>query len=193
MTKLILGGGAMVSLAGGALAADKAGVHTAEIPLGNGQVATVRYVGDVPPKIRIVPVERVAVSVALVDPGFATFDRMVAEMNARRDAMLRQVAAMAAQAPAAGASRVSLRQLPAGTVSYSFVSTTGADGCTRTVRTSYTAGQPQPQVIRQQSAGCRATDRAPTPAAAPGTSAPAKVTPVAAPVAAKKPFDPRTI
>lgn len=186
LTKALLGAGAVMTLAGGALAAGKAAVHTAEIPLGDGQVATVRYVGDVPPRIRIVPIESQVVPVMEIDPSFAAFDRMVAEMNARQDAMLRQVAALSRMS--AGTTNA-----PPGVVRYSFTSTTGADGCTRTVQTSYASGQAQPQVVRQQSAGCRETDRTPTPVAASPAPAPVKVTPVRAPALPPRSVDPRTI
>lgn len=193
MSKVLLSGLATAALAGTAVAAEHA-VHVMNVAMPDGSVAKVRYVGDTPPQVRIVPVAVRAVPmmpVAMIDPSFAAMDRMMATMDAQTDAMMRQ-AAMLSQMPAMNAplQQAAMQKLPAGTVSYSYVSTTSSNGCTQTVRTTSDGSSDQPQVIRTSAGKCDGAKV--SPAVADGV---APVKPVKAvetkPVA--KPIDPDTI
>jgi len=156
MSKVLLGGLATVALAGTAVAAEHA-VHTMNVALPDGSVAKVRYVGDQAPEVRIVPVavQAMPMPVVMIDPTFAAFDRMFAAMDAQADAMMRQAAMMAAMpATTAPLQHADMQKLPAGTVSYSYVSTTSSNGCTQTVRMTSDGSSQQPQVIRTSAGKC---------------------------------------
>lgn len=157
MSKVLLGGLATAALAGTAVAAEHA-VHVMNVAMPDGSVAKVRYVGDTPPQVRIVPVRAVPMMpVAMIDPGFAAMGRMMASMDAQADAMMRQ-AAMMQQMPATGNApfqHADMKKLPGGgTMSYSYVSTTSSGGCTQTVRATSDGSSDQPQVIRTSAGKC---------------------------------------
>jgi hypothetical protein len=191
MSKVLLGGLATAALAGTAVAAEHA-VHVMNVAMPDGSIAKVRYVGDTPPVVRIVPVRAVPVMpVAMIDPGFAAMDRMMAAMDAHADAMMRQAAMMAAM-PATNAplQHADMQKLPAGTVSYSYVSTTSSNGCTQTVRTTSDGSGGQPQVIRTSAGTC---DGAKVSPAVADSAAPAKTIKAVETKPAAKPIDPNTI
>ena len=184
---------ATAALAGSAVAADHA-IHTMNVALPDGSVAKVRYVGDQAPQIAVVPVAMRAAPVAMIDPSFAAFDQMFAAMDAQADAMMQHAAAMA-QMPATTAplQQAALQNAPAGTVSYSYVSTTSSNGCTQSVRETSDGSAGQPQVIRTSVGKCDGAKVMPATAtpAAPATTIPAVQVKDAKPAA--KPVDPDTI
>lgn len=172
--KALLAAVGTLAIGGAAMAAGEK-THILNVTLPDGLVEQVRYTGDVAPKVVLVPVA--------AEP-FAMFDQLAAGMDRQADAMLRQVATLAAQAPAMDGriDQAALKDMPAGTVHYSFVSTTTGDGtCTQSVEmTSYGAGQ-APKVVKQSSGDCTAMTRPVTPAVQPAApAAPARVTPVKA-------------
>jgi hypothetical protein len=192
-SKIALAGVGTVALAGSALAAERA-MHVMNVNLPDGSVAHVRYIGDVPPKVELVPVAR-AVPVALIDPAlidpnvaFAGFDRMFADFDRQQAALMQHVAGMQQQvaAPASGKlDRASVSGAPAGgTVSYSFTSySSGGDGksggCTQSYQmTSY--GTAQPKVVSQSTGDCSKAAKfgtAPTPVKAPAPAPQPKTVP----------------
>jgi len=192
MSKVLLGGLATAALAGTAVAAEHA-VHVMNVAMPDGSIAKVRYVGDTPPVVRFVPV-RVApvMPVAMIDPGFAAMDRMMAAMNAHADAMMRQ-AALLSQTPAVNAPlrHADMQRVPAGAVSYSYVSTTSSNGCTQTVRMTSDGSADQPQVIRTSAGRCDGAKM--SPAVANGVAPAKTVKAVETKPAAKQPIDPSTI
>lgn len=193
MSNVLISGLAIAALAGTAVAAEHE-VHVMNVAMPDGSVAKVRYLDDTPPQVRIVPVSVRTVPmmpVAMIGPDFAAMDRMMAAMNAHADAMMRQ-AAMLSQMPATGAplQQAAMHKLPAGTVSYSYVSTTSANGCTQTVRTTSDGSSDQPQVIRTSSGKCDGAKA--SPAVADG-DAPARVVKAVETKPAPKPIDPDTI
>jgi len=196
MAKAALAGLGAVALAGTGYAADRA-IHTMNVDLPDGSVAQVHYVGDRKPDVRIVPVRVAAVPVA-VDPMFVDFDRMFADMQRRHDAMMRQVAAMQQAMPVAadgGIDMAAFRNMPAGTVSYSYVSTTsGKDGtCTQSMTMASYGKDQQPKVEKKSSGDCTAMGQTVIPAVATPAPAPAKVVPAKAEKPAPKTIDPNTI
>jgi hypothetical protein len=111
--------------------------------------------------------------------------------------MMQQMAAMERQMPVAAAGRIdeaALQSMPAGTVHYSFVSTTSGSGtCTKSFEmTSYGQGQ-QPKVEQHSSGDCTAMGQKPTPAVATPAPAPLKVVPAKVEKPAPKTVDPNTI
>jgi len=166
----VLAGAAAIAVAGTAMAAANHNrVMTVDLP--DGSLARIEYKGDVAPKVTVEPAIRF-VPVQLADPAmtapFALFDRIAADMDRQMDAMFRQ-ARMLETAATGGAplNRVAFAALPAGTVSYRFVSTsTGNRFCSRSVQvTSLGAGQ-QPKVVSSSSSDCGAPARATAPAVA---------------------------
>jgi hypothetical protein len=153
---IVLAGLGAASIAGAAVAASR-DTHTMNVPLPDGSTARVEYVGNVAPKVTVVP--------APVSP-FGLFDRSMFDMHRQIDAMMREVDAMT-RMPVAGAPNLNVAaygNAPEGTQSITVVSTSnGAKTCTRTTEvTSQGAGKP-PKVVTNVSGDCGA---APAPAPA---------------------------
>jgi hypothetical protein len=174
------------ALASAAVAAGaKEEFHNLMIALPDGSVQHIRYTGDVAPQIVILPASSQLAPGGLFDAfdaPFAELDRVVADMNRQSDAMLRQAAMLSARAAdgRAGLNQAVITDMPAGTVSYSFFSTTGGNGsCSQSLQvTSYGASQ-KPKVVSQSSGDCSKMmpKLVPTTGARPSSSMP-KLVPV---------------
>jgi len=120
---IVLAGLGAASIAGAAVAASR-DTHTMNVPLPDGSTARVEYVGNVAPKVTVVP--------APVSP-FGLFDRSMFDMHRQIDAMMREVDAMT-RMPVAGAPNLNVAaygNAPEGTQSITVVSTSnGAKTCT---------------------------------------------------------------
>lgn len=186
----LLAGIAALAMAGTAMAATapKPGQPAADQPdhvlnlaLPDGTIEQIRYSGDAPPAVVFTPVRSAALPVAFGDP-FAEFDRISAAMDRQMDAMLREASTMAAQpiGPDGKIDQAAFAKLPAGTVHYSFVSSSTANGtCSRSIQvTSYGANQ-QPKVVSQSSGDCAGVGAPLTPAVGhPAPAASPAITPV---------------
>lgn len=155
---LLVAGLGAVTVAGAAFAASGE-THVLNVPLPDGAIAHVQYVGKVAP--------RVTVSEAplpdQVGP-FAVLDRSALDMQRQMDAMMRQISAMASQ-PLTGASRLNVASFgnaPAGSSSVTIVTTSnGSSTCTRRTEVqSQGAGKP-PKVVSSQSGDCSGSPSAP--------------------------------
>lgn len=157
-------GVAAAALAGTAYAAGPK-THVMNVPLTDGSVARVEYVGDVAPKVTVAPrpLAEAAMPWAMPFPSFAGFDRMIAEMQRQSQEMMRQAQQMAHQPAGATPYIASYGDLPAGGTSTTVVSVSNGGGtCTRTTEVvSQGAGKP-PKVTSNVSGQC-----ASAPAAAP--------------------------
>lgn len=186
-SKIALAGVGTVALAGSALAAERA-MHVMNVNLPDGSVAHVRYIGDVPPKVELVPVALIDPALIEPDVAFAGFDQMFADFDRQQAALMQHVAAMQQQvaAPASGKlDRASVSGAPAaGAVSYSFTSySSGGDGksggCTQSYQmTSY--GTAQPKVVSQSTGDCSKAAKfgtAPMPVKAPAPAPQPKTVP----------------
>lgn len=177
----LLAAGGLALAAGAAHAAGK--LNTLNVALPDGTVAQIAYEGNVPPRVSVVPV-------AAADPAgdpFAEMERISAMMQARHEAMMRQVAEMqqraqqqilAAQrsgtAPTQPGQIVVSSNLPAGSYSYTMVSTTtSGNGCTQRVEYRSDGSAKAPQVTKTSAGDCSAVQKdAPAiPAAAPARRA----------------------
>jgi hypothetical protein len=151
---IILAGLGAVSLAGVAVAASKPVTHQMSVPLPDGSVARIEYVGDVAPKVTVAPAP---LSVAF--PSFGMFDRGMADMQRQIDAMIRQANELASHsAPVVpGMNVAAYGNMPAGANSVTVVSTSnGSKTCTRTTEvTSQGTGKP-PKVVTNVSGDCAA-------------------------------------
>ncbi len=174
----ILAGAAALAAAGvlagsAALAANSLPMHRLTIRLPGGGVEHIEYTGNAKPQVTIMPAESIDAATFAdpfwnepvflgATPEFAGFDRVAADMNAieaqmDRDmnAMLQQAQSLAKQMPDANAPfSASFSNLPAGTESYSFVSTSnGGHFCSR--MTTVTAnGHGKPAVVTKTSGDC---------------------------------------
>jgi hypothetical protein len=156
------------ALAGTAIAASPK-THVMNVPLPDGSVAHVQYVGDVAPKVTVDPAPLApGFWTSGMMPSFASFDRMIEQMNRETQAMMRQVQQMNAQPGAPGMNVASYGSMPAGADSVSVVSVSNGGGtCTRrTEVVSQGAGKP-PKVTTSVTGKCGAS-AAPPPAPAPG-------------------------
>ena len=150
----ILAGLATVALTGAAVAASR-DTHLLTVPLPDGAIAKIEYHGDVAPKVTIEP--GAPFSAAFGGPisaQFVALDRMVAEMQRQADEMRHRMDVLASH-PVSTATLANYGGMPAGTESYSMVSTSnGGKSCTRTVEvTSQGPGKP-PKVVSNSSGDC---------------------------------------
>ncbi len=134
----LVAGAAVLGLAGAAAAADR---HVISVDLPSRTVAHMTYKDEVSPSVKVVPVGELGLlpmsRFEWTSP-FDGFDQLIAEMRAQHIAMMRQAAAIAAQAGAgdsAGAPRFAAEGgFPAGSYRYTFISTSTGDGaCGRVV------------------------------------------------------------
>jgi hypothetical protein len=162
-------GAAAAALAGTAIAANQK-MHRMDVPLPDGSVVHVEYVGDVAPKVSVAPLEPGGLWATTAFPDFGNFDRMFEQI----DQQMRQVEQLARQ-PAGnpGLNIASYGSLPAGMSSVSVVSTSnGGVTCTRTTEVvSQGAGKP-PKVTTNVSGNCGATPQVPPQALPKASSAP---------------------
>lgn len=169
---IALAGAASLAVAGTAIAA-KPHTRSMDVPLPDGSVAHIEYVGDVAPKVTVAPRPfAVGEWTPMAFPSFGGFDRMIAEMNRQAQEMARRAQRIARQAPLAGTPHIaSYGNLPSGMTSTSVVSVSnGAGTCTRTTEVvSQGQGKP-PKVSSTVSGNCAASGSAGDPgsAAAPG-------------------------
>src|SRR5205085_2068574 len=142
--------------------------HVLSVPLPDGSVARVEYVGDVAPKVMVEPRPLAGLDAAwapLALPSFAGFDRMMEQMNRQMQQMARQPLA------APGMNVASYGAAPAGVTSTSVVSySNGASTCTRTTEVvSQGPGKP-PKVTSNVTGDCSAPSPAPPPTARPSAA-----------------------
>jgi hypothetical protein len=180
---IVLAGTASVLVAGAAFAATGK-LKTMQVDLHDGSVAQIEYVGDVAPRVILLPAPQAAPA---LDP-FAELDRMTAQMEQQHAMLMQQMAALQQQA-ASGAVQpgqvVVTSNMPAGSsYQYTVVSTSNGKGagCTQTIEWKSDGSAKEPQVTRASSGDCDAVkpNNKPVPASAPQAQP-------------QKPFDPRTI
>lgn len=152
----LLAGVAAIMLAGyaGLAEAKIPNNHVLTVRLPDGQVEQVRYVGDVPPTLIVLP-EAVSAS---IDPGFpfGMLDQISAAMDRQAAAWFRTVNAQIA----AG-----------GDGSGSIVAGSGSGVCLRSVQISY-SGDQAPRVVSRTSGDCAAAGDTAAPVALPHGTAP---------------------
>lgn len=158
LSKVLIGGAAAALLAGtAALAAQKPAVHHLSILVPGFGVERIAYTGDVVPKVVMQP--RASFGPFFASP-FAQMDHVMAQMNAVQARMDRRMATSLAQfrQMQSGASpvfRANLSKLPAGTQSYSVVTTmVGNKVCTRTTAFTRASNDAKPRMISNMSGDC---------------------------------------
>nr|WP_294529403.1 hypothetical protein [uncultured Rhodopila sp.] len=101
--------------------------HVMTVQLPNGAIEQIRYSGDVPPQIVLVP------DAASFESPFAALEQMSALMNRQAEAMLRSARAMAMQPMSVSA---------------------GSGVCMRSVQVTYTGNGEQPHVVSHTAGDC---------------------------------------
>ena len=161
--------GVAAAAAGTAIAATPK-THVMDVPLPDGSVAHVEYVGNVAPKVSVEPAAAPDQNddfFAGLAPSFASFGRMIEQMNRATQAMMAQSQGMMQQGGMPGLNVSSFGNQPAGSSSVSVVSySNGGSSCTKTTEVvSQGAGKP-PKVTTNVSGNCGAAGQA-APAPAP--------------------------
>ena len=150
------GGIAAAALAGTAIAAAPKS-HVMDVPLPDGSIAHVEYVGNVAPKVTIAPRPYAEADGpwAMAFPSFAGFDRMMAEMQRRSDEMMRQAQQMSRQPAGAAPYIASWGNMPAGQTSTTIVSVSNnGTTCTRTTEVVSQGPGKAPKVTSNASGQC---------------------------------------
>jgi hypothetical protein len=163
------------ALAGTAIAANR-NSHVMNVPLPDGSVARVEYVGDVPPKVTVAPAPLGdGFWASTVATPFAGFDRMIEQMDRETQAMMRQVQQLGVQGGAPGLNVAGYGSLPGGANSVSVVSVSNGGGtCTRTTQVVSQGADKLPKVTTNVSGNCSgsgapAGGAVPAPAPAPAS------------------------
>ena len=151
---------AAAALAGSAVAAAPKS-HVMNVPLPDGSVAHIEYVGDVAPKVKIDPrpmADAAAGAWEMPFPSFAGFDRMIEQMQRQSQEMMRQAQQMSRQQPGVAAPYIaSYGNMPAGQTSTTVISIS-QDGSTCTRSTEVVSQGPgkAPKVTSKVSGQCGA-------------------------------------
>jgi hypothetical protein len=148
---VVLAGLGAVTLTTASVAASR-DTHIMKVPLPDGSVARIQYVGTVAPKLTITPAP-----MAEVFAPFGLFDRSAFDMQRQIDAMMREMnnVAMRPIAGVPGLNVAAYGNAPPGTQSVTVVSANlGSKTCTRTTEvTSQGAGKP-PKIMTNVSGDC---------------------------------------
>lgn len=156
-------GVAAVMLAGTAIAAAPK-IHKMDVPLPDGSVAHIEYVGDVAPKVTVAPrpMADAAGSWAMPLPSFAGFDRLFEQMQRRSQEMMRRAQDMSRHAPGAAPYIASYGNIPAGQTSTTVVSVSNnGQTCTRTTQVVSQGQGKAPKVTTNVTGQCSSEDAAP--------------------------------
>ena len=163
LSAIALAGVAAAALGGTAFAATQTH-HVMNVALPDGTTAHVEYVGDIPPRITIDPVQPVAFGNWAPMPVFAGFDRMMEQLDREAQAMMQNAQTGTRQALGNGAGQymASFGNAPSGVTSTTIVSySNGNATCTRTTQTvSEGPGKP-PKVSSTESGNCGSQSAAP--------------------------------
>ena len=172
LAKLALATAIAAGIGGTAVAAARS-THVMTVPLPDGSVARVEYVGDVAPRVTFGPLAPVAfpqlgIPAGLGDPAFGglfeQMDRQIAATMHQIDQLARQPIA----AGATGANLASYGSLPPGTTSYSMV-TVSENGhqCSRSTQVIGQGPGKPPKIVSKVSGNCASAPQSAPAAAAP--------------------------
>jgi hypothetical protein len=154
---VLLAGTAALGLAGiGSLAeAQTSNTHVMTVQLPNGTVEQIRYSGDVPPQIVVVP------NAPSFESPFAALEQMTAMMDRQAEAMMRSVRAMAMQPMPAPMTEAAFGHVAA-----------GSGICMRSVQITYSGNGERPQVVSHTAGDCGPAGGSAVPAELPAPAAP---------------------
>jgi hypothetical protein len=146
--------------------------HVLTVQLPGGGTEQVRYTGDIPPQVVLMPApDRLAAFTqdALTKDWaspFAVLDRISAEMDQQMAALMRQVQAMESMPLVPnGPVQVNAGSLPPGAQSYTLIATMNGDTvCTRSMTVTSPGNHTPPKVVSQVSGNCGSGGNSVTPA-----------------------------
>jgi hypothetical protein len=171
----VLAGVAAVAIAGSAAlaAGNSLPLHHMTVRLPDSGSIDVAYAGNVPPRVTV---DRSPFDVAW--PGFPDFSfgpssaeiqRISADMERQMNTLMHQAqTSMRMAAPGSGSDLLAINagDLPAGSMSYSFVSTSnGHTMCSRSVEVTKPANGAKPKVVTHSSGNCKGLPKNQNPAA----------------------------
>lgn len=149
---IALAGVAAVALVGSAVAASPK-THVMNVPLPDGSVARVEYVGDVAPKVTLAPASTPGAFWMGGLPSFAQFDRLFEQLNVQMR-QTEQMARLPGNAPGMDVASYG-RDLPDGASSVSVVSVSnGGSTCTRQTEVTSQGSGKAPKVVSTVSGDC---------------------------------------
>lgn len=165
LPKIALASLLAAGLAGGAVAAAR-GPHVMAVPLPDGSVAKVEYVGDVAPKVVVEPIAEPQLGLP-VGLGIPPIDGLFARMDREMAAAMGQIDQLSRQPPGSfgtGATLAGLGSAPAGSTSYSTV-TVSQNGrtCSRSTQVVGEGPGKPPKVISSVSGDCAPEQRGASP------------------------------
>ena len=151
------------ALAGTAIAAGQK-THRMDVPLPDGGVVHVDYVGDVAPKVTVAPVVERGLWAPMAFPSFGNFDRMFEQLSQQ----MRQIQTMPIAPGTPGMNIASYGNMPEGSSSISVISTSnGGISCTRTTEVVSQGNGKPPKVMTNVSGNCGGVAPRAAPQAAP--------------------------
>lgn len=160
----LLVGAAVLGLGAFALpaASKDPATHEITLQLPGGSTETIRYTGDVAPKVTFAEAPLGVTWAAPMsfgfEPSFAAFDRIAADMDRQMDAFWRQAQTMARWSPDSNLTEAALPQLIPGGSAYSFVSESfGNNVCTRMTEITSSPDGGKPKVVSRTSGNCDAS------------------------------------
>ena len=173
----LLVGAAVLGLSAFALPTASKGpaVHEITLPLPGGGTETIRYTGDVAPKVTFAQAPFGVAWPAPVafgfEPSFAAFDRIAAVMDRQMDAFWHQAQTMERWSLDSSLTEVALPQSVPGGSAYSFVSESfGNNVCTHMTEITSSPDGGKPKVVSRTSGNCDAgstgASTAPNPSSA---------------------------
>jgi hypothetical protein len=164
MKPSLLVGAAVLGLSAVALPAigKEPATHEITIQLPGGGAETIRYAGDVAPKVTFVQAPFAVAWPAPVafgfGPSFAALDRIAADMDRQVDAFWRQARTMASWSGNGDLSQAALQNLAPGSSAYSVVSQSfGGKVCTRMTKITSSPNGGKPKVVSRTSGNCDAS------------------------------------
>jgi hypothetical protein len=173
LPSLLLAGAAVVGLGLAApTLARELDLHHITIHLPGGGVETIDYTGKAVPRMIVHPVMVHRIADPWADDffwpagfGFADFDRIAARMDAQMAAMMHQAELLTRLPHGQALNQAVLKDLPPGTTSFSYVSTSTGNGtCTQVTRITRSVEDAKPQVVSQTSGDCGASPQTTAPA-----------------------------
>lgn len=173
----LLAGIAAVAVAGfsGWAHAQSAQLHIMTVRLPGGGIEQIEYTGNTPPQVSVSTGPAAVAAMPTLfghNSLFAQMDRISAEMDRQAAALFRETAALADNPNLL--TETNFANMPAGSQSYSFVSTASPGGvCEQSVQITATGDGP-PQVVRHSSGNCGPTGGAGSTIGLPAAQPPAQ-------------------
>lgn len=133
-----------------------------EVDLPNGAIARIEYQGGLAPQVSVAPTLNLmptGFTDLSANSAFAAFERIESDLHRQAELMMQDMD-VSDVVPIGNASQLDLNsaaKLPAGTVHYSFVSTSTKNGtCTRSVEVTSDGTNASPKVVSHTSGSCDA-------------------------------------